>query len=84
MSDEQADEITDLRADYVRLGKLLEGCSADQGSAASALSRERRMIRARLDELEGKGEGTVIDEVAARRESKTAVVRPPARRRQPR
>ena len=75
------DELADLRADYAKLGKRLD---AAFGSEAASLSRERRMIRQRLNELEQVDAGTVLDEVAERRESKAIVARVPARRRQSR
>lgn len=75
------DEHADLLADYDRLGAAMQRAA---GSELSALSRERRMIRQRLNELDLSGEGTVLDEVAARRESKATAPRVPARRRQSR
>ena len=75
------DEQADLLADYERLGAEMQRAT---GSELSALSRERRMIRQRLNELDVSGEGTVLDEVAARRESKATAPRVPARRRQSR
>jgi hypothetical protein len=75
------DEHADLLADYERLGRAMVSAN---GSELSALSRERRMIRSRLNELDLSGEGTVLDEVAARREAQASAPRVPARRRQSR
>lgn len=75
------DEVADLRGDYADLGRLL---TQAEGSAAAAIARERRIIRRRLTELEESAGGTVLDEVAARRERQASAPRPPARRRQSR
>ncbi|MBP6136569.1 hypothetical protein [Candidatus Neomicrothrix sp.] len=75
------DELAELRSDYLALGVLL---ALAEGSAAAAIARERRIMRARLAEIEKPAEGTKVDEVAAKRESKATVAAVPARRRQPR
>ena len=78
---ELVDELADLRDDYQVLGILLDEA---EGSAAAAIARERRIMRARLVEIQKPAEGTKIDEVAAKRESKAAVAAVPARRRKSR
>ena len=78
---EPIDELAELRSDYLALGILL---GLAEGSAAAAIARERRIMRARLAEIEKPAEGTKIDEVAAKRESKAAVAAVPARRRKSR
>jgi hypothetical protein len=57
--------VDDLRQDYDRLGKILEG--ETDGAKASSLARERRMIGELLDALEAPAEVTKVDELAARR-----------------
>jgi hypothetical protein len=55
----------DLRADYDRLGLLLE--HEEDGSKAAALARERRMIGELLEALESPSEVSLVDELAPRR-----------------
>gem|GEM_PF-4080848 len=57
--------VDDLRADYDRLGRLLE--AEDDGAKAAALSRERRLIGELLESLEAPTEVSVVDQLAARR-----------------
>jgi hypothetical protein len=57
--------VDDLRADYDRLGQILEG--ETDGSKAAALVRERRMIGELLEALESPAEVSVVDQLAARR-----------------
>ena len=65
----------DLRADYDRLGDLLQSA---EGTAAASIARERRLIGERLELIEAPKEVAVVDELAARR---GVSGRPPARRR---
>lgn len=53
--------VADLRADYERLGVLLD--QAEPGAAAG-LARERRMIGELLDALEAPAEVTFVDRLA--------------------
>lgn len=72
------DRAADLRADYDALGeKLIEA----DGSAAAAIVRERRMIGELLEALERPVEVPLVDQLAARRTSKTGAATAAARRR---
>ena len=70
----------DLRADYDRLGELL--ATAD-GSAAASIARERRIISELLEALEKPVEVPLVDQLAARRQSKTGDSGAASRRRKP-
>ena len=59
----------DLRADYDRLGRLLE--QETDGAKAAALSRERRLIGEQLEALEAPVEVPFVVQLADRRKSKT-------------
>ena len=59
------DRVADLRADYDRLGVLL--AAEEDGSKASSLARERRIIGDLLEALEAPVEVSVVDQLAARR-----------------
>ena len=63
------DRASDLRADYDRLGELLKIC---EPNAAAALVRERRMIGELLEALEKPVEVPLVDQLAARRRSRTS------------
>ena len=69
----------DLRADFDLLGALL---IAAEGSAAAAIARERRIIGELLDQLESPKAVPLVDQLAAKRQTKAGDSRPPARRRQ--
>ena len=70
----------DLRSDYDRLGVLLEGC---EPSAAPGLARERRLIGELLESLEASVEVPLVDQLAARRQSRTGTAGAASRRRKP-
>lgn len=71
----------DLRADYNTLRRKL---GKAEGSAAAALVRERRLISAELEKLEGPaGEVPLVDQLAAKR-ALAGAARPAARRRKSR
>jgi len=61
--------VSDLRADYDRLGMLLHE-EAD-GAKAASLARERRLIGALLEGLESPVEVPYVDQLAGRRQSRT-------------
>lgn len=73
------DRAADLRADYERLGVLL---LVEEGAAAAAIARERRLIGERLEQLEPSSEVSLVDELAVKRAG-AGVARPPARRSKP-
>lgn len=73
------DRAADLRADYDRLGKLLD--AETDGSKAAAIVRERRIVGELLDRLEGSMEVSVADQLADRRRSRTSAGRGSSRRR---
>jgi hypothetical protein len=66
------DRAADLRADYDRLGELLASLTKAEGSAAAAIARERRMIGELLEALERPVEVPLVDQLAARRRSRTS------------
>ena len=70
------DRVADLRADYEALGELL---ATAEGSAAAAIARERRLIRADLAKWEKPKEVSRVDELAAKR-ARSGSPRPSARR----
>ena len=57
--------VDDLRADYDRLGSILDG--ETDGAKAASLARERRLIGELLEGLETPAEVSKADELAARR-----------------
>jgi hypothetical protein len=59
--------VDDLRADYNRLGALLDG--EEDGAKAASLARERRMLGELLEALETPTEVPFVDQLAARRSS---------------
>lgn len=59
--------VDDLRADYDRLGEILE--SEQDGAKASSLARERRLIGELLEALEAPTEVPFVDQLAVRRNS---------------
>jgi hypothetical protein len=63
------DRVADLRADYERLGRILE--NEVDGAKAASLARERRLIGELLEALEAPQEMTKADELAARRRAET-------------
>ena len=72
--------VDDLRADYDRLGEILEGES--DGSKAAALVRERRLVGELLEALESPSEVTVVDQLESRRRSRAGDAGSASRRRQ--
>ena len=72
--------VDDLRADYDRLGEILEGES--DGSKAAALVRERRLVGELLEALESPTEVTVVDQLESRRRSRAGDAGSASRRRQ--
>jgi hypothetical protein len=58
------DRVSDLRADYERLGVLLR---VEGGSGAASIARERRLIGEVLDRLESGERVSFVDELAAKR-----------------
>ena len=73
------DRAADLRADYDRLGELLD--AEIDGSKAAAIVRERRIVGELLDRLEGSSEVSVADQLADRRRSRTSAAGGSSRRR---
>jgi len=69
----------DLRRDYDILGGLLADA---EGSAATAIARERRLIGEMLEQIEQPEAVPYVDELAARRPD-AGRGGPPARRRKP-
>ncbi len=63
------DRAADLRADYDRLGVLLESC---EPNVAAAIVRERRMISELLEKLERTAEVPLVDQLAERRTSRSS------------
>jgi hypothetical protein len=59
----------DLRADYDRLGRILE--VEEDGAKAASLVRERRLIGELLEALEVPAEVSKADELAARRRAES-------------
>jgi hypothetical protein len=76
------DRVADLRADYERLGQILE--AELDGAKAASLARERRLIGELLEALEAPAEVSKADELAARRRSDAGDARPASRRRKSR
>lgn len=72
--------VDDLRADYDRLGEILEGES--DGSKAAALVRERRLVGELLEALETPSEVSVVDQLESRRRSRAGDAGSASRRRQ--
>jgi len=73
------DRVADLRADYERLGQILE--TEVDGAKAASLARERRLISELLEALEAPAEVSKADELAARRGTDAERARPASRRR---
>jgi hypothetical protein len=73
------DRVADLRADYERLGQILE--AELDGAKAASLARERRLIGELLEALEAPAEVSKADELAARRRADAGDARPASRRR---
>ena len=71
--------VDDLRADYDRLGEILEGES--DGSKAAALVRERRLVGELLEALETPSEVSVVDQLESRRRSRAGDAGSASRRR---
>ena len=72
----------DLRADYDALGRLL--LVEEDGAKAAALARERRMLGELLEALESPREVSVVDQLAARRDSGSGDAGASSRRRKSR
>lgn len=72
------DRVSGLRADYDRLGVLLD--EEGDGSKAAALARERRMLGELLAALESPRESNVVDQLASRRHTPSADASPTSRR----
>lgn len=69
----------DLRADYQRLGELLD--AEDDGAKAASLARERRMIGELLEGLESSEVASVVDQLESRRRTRSGSTGAPSRRR---